>query len=349
MRIALLGPVAWRTPPRAYGPWETVVSLLAEGLAHRGVDVTLFATLDSVTSAKLDGVCPRPYNEDTDLDGRVWEALHVAHCLARSDGFDLVHNHLDWLPLTMSRFSACPMLTTIHGIGDPRILPAYTQGRSAFVSISDADRSPLLDYVATVHHGVDANQWPATTAARERNEGLVSFGRIHPDKATADAIEIARRSGCRLTICGPVQDEAYFHERIEPNVDGDRVRYLGNVGGPARAAVLGGAGVLLHPLGFDEPFGLCVVEAMMCGTPVVAYRRGAMPEVVDDGRTGFLVDNVSAAVAAIPDALALDRSSIAATARHRFSADRMVDGYLRAYHQLLDQPWPSDGDAAEFL
>jgi glycosyltransferase involved in cell wall biosynthesis len=336
MRIALLGPVAWRTPPRAYGPWETVVSLLADGLTARGVEVTLFATLDSVTSAKLDGVCARPYNEDPTMDGRVWEALHTAHCLARSHEFDLVHNHLDWLPLAMSRFCASPMVTTIHGFGDPRILPAYARGRSAFVSISDADRSPLLDYVATVHHGVDAAQWPATPAPPDRGEDLVSFGRIHPDKATADAIEIARRCGRRLTICGPVQDETYFRERVEPHVDRDRVRYLGNVGGAARAAILGGAGVLLHPLGFDEPFGLSVVEAMMCGTPVVAYRRGAMPEVVDEGRTGFLVDNVDAAVAAVPGALVLDRSNVAAIARRRFSADRMVEAYLMVYHQLLD-------------
>jgi glycosyltransferase involved in cell wall biosynthesis len=338
MRIALLGPVAWRTPPRAYGPWEAVVSLLAEGLTARGVEVTLFATLDSVTSAKLDGVCARPYNEDPSIDGRVAEALHTAHCLARSHEFDLVHNHLDWLPLAMSRFCASPMLTTIHGFGDPRILPAYAHARSAFVSISDADRSPMLDYVATVHHGVEAAQWPATAAAPGRGEDLVSFGRIHPDKATADAIEIARRSGRRLTICGPVQDEPYFREQVEPHIDGDRVRYLGNVGGAARATVLGGAAVLLHPLGFDEPFGLSVIEAMMCGTPVVTYRRGAMPEVVDDGRTGFVVDSIDAAVAAVPGALALDRSNVAAIARRRFSADRMVDAYLSVYHQLLERP-----------
>ena len=335
MRVALLGPVAWRTPPRAYGPWETVVSLLAEGLNARGVDVTLFATLDSITSAKLDGVCPRPYQEDTALDGRVWEALHTAHCFGRSSEFDLVHNHLDWLPLTMSQFSSCPVLTTVHGFGDPRIIPAYVQARSAFVSISDADRSPLLNYVATVHHGVDPSQWPAKSSPS--GKGLVSFGRIHPDKATADAIEIARRSGHPLTICGPVHDEAYFQAQVEPYIDGDRVRYLGNVGGAARAEVLGSAGVLLHPLGFDEPFGLGVVEAMMCGTPVVAYRRGAMPEVVDDGQTGFLVDDVDAAASAVMAALALDRSQVAATARTRFSVERMIDAYLMVYREVLER------------
>jgi glycosyltransferase involved in cell wall biosynthesis len=185
--------------------------------------------------------------------------------------------------------------------------------------------------------GVDANQWPAIVAAPDHGETLVSFGRIHPDKATADAIEIARLAGRPLTICGPIHDATYFRERVELHIDGERVRYLGNVGGPARAAILGGAGVLLHPLGFDEPFGLCVVEAMMCGTPVVAYRRGAMPEVIDEGQTGFLVDTVDEAAAAVPGALSIDRSVVAATARRRFSADRMVGEYLSVYQQLLDR------------
>jgi glycosyltransferase involved in cell wall biosynthesis len=327
----MLGPVAWRTPPRAYGPWEAVVSLLTEGLVGRGIDVTLFATLDSQTAATLDGVCPRPYGEDPSIDGRVVEALHTAHCLARSSEFDILHNHLDWLPLAMSRFAACPMVTTIHGFGDPRILPAYHQARSEFVSISQADRQPGIRYAATVHHGVSERQWPLMAGG----DHLVSFGRIHPDKATADAIEIARRSGRRLVIAGPVQDEAYFRERVLPHIDADRVTYVGNVGGPDRAVVLGGAGALLHPLGFDEPFGLSVVEAMMCGTPVVAYRRGALPETVDDGLTGILVDDVAGAVAAVPRAVRLDRRAVAATARRRFSVDRMVDGYLAVYESIM--------------
>jgi glycosyltransferase involved in cell wall biosynthesis len=332
VRVALLGPVAWRTPPRAYGPWEQVVSLLAEGLVARGVDVTLFATLDSATSAKLDGVCPRPYGEDPELDGRVWEALHTAHCLGRGGEFDLVHNHLDWLPLAMSGLCPTPMLTTIHGFGDRRILPAYQHSTSAYVSISDADRAPELAYVATVHHGIDLSEWPIEP---QPGEALVAFGRIHPDKATADAIEIARRLGRRLIICGPVQDETYYTERVAPHIDGDSVRYLGNVGGPDKARVLGQAAALLHPLGFDEPFGLSVIEAMACGTPVVGYRRGALPETVEEGVTGFLVDDIDGAVKSVPSALALDRAQVAAEARRRFSADRMVEEYLAVYEHLL--------------
>ena len=195
MKIALLGPIAWRTPPRAYGPWEQVVSLLAEGLVRRGVDVTLFASLDSVTAAKLDGVVARPYQEDPELDGRIWEAIHIANCLRRSGEFDLVHNNLDCLPLAMIEFCAAPMLTTVHGFCSQAILPAYQRARSAFVSISDADRGQGIDYLATVYHGIDVAGFPFSATPGEE---LVVFGRIHTDKGTVDAIEIARRAGGRL-------------------------------------------------------------------------------------------------------------------------------------------------------
>jgi glycosyltransferase involved in cell wall biosynthesis len=332
VKVALLWPVAWRTPPRAYGPWEQVVSLLAEGLAARGVDVTLFATLDSVTAATLDGVCPRPYNEDEALDGRVWEALHTAHCYRRSGEFDLVHNNLDWLPLAMSGFCRARLLTTVHGFSDRRILPAYQRSGSAFVSISDADRAAELSYVATVHHGIDLRQFPVRGTP---DDALVVFGRIHPDKATVDAIEIARRAGRRLLICGPVHDERYHAERVLPLVDGSQIVYVGNVGPAERARILGGAAALLHPLGFEEPFGLSVVEAMACGTPVVAYPRGALPEIVTPGVTGFLVSGVAEAAAAVEDAVRLDRGKVAAVARDRFSAERMVSEYVTVYEKLL--------------
>jgi glycosyltransferase involved in cell wall biosynthesis len=332
MKVALLGPIAWRTPPRAYGPWEQVVSLLAEGLIARGVDVTLFASLDSVTSARLDGVVERPYNEDTSYDGRIWEALHVAHCYGRSSEFDLVHNNLDWLPLAMSQFCRSSLLTTVHGFCSPAILPAYQMARSAFVSISDADRGPDLEYAATIYHGIDVRQFPFQPAP---GESLVAFGRIHPDKGTADAIRIARAAGRRLVICGPVHDERYHAEEVLPLVDGEQVVYAGNVGPQRRAEILGNAAALLHPIGFAEPFGLSVVEAMTCGTPVVAYPLGSMPEVVDPGITGFLATSVEDAVAILDDALKLDRAQVRARAVERFSADRMVDDYLRLYQRIV--------------
>ncbi|GGK81006.1 glycosyltransferase family 4 protein [Mangrovihabitans endophyticus] len=331
MRVALLGPIAWRTPPVHYGPWELITSLLAEGLTERGVDVTLFATLDSLTKAELDGVVPAGYEEDPRIDGRVWEAIHVAHALRRSAEFDLVHNHLDWLPLAFSEHCRAPMLTTVHGFSGPAILPAYARSRSSFVSISDSDRAPELDYVGTVYHGVDFGGLPFDPRG---GDDLVAFGRIHPDKGTHVAIEIARRAGRRLILCGIVQDRRYFAERVEPHIDDDRVVYHGSVGPEQRARVLGGAAALLHPISFAEPFGLSVVEAMACGTPVVAYRKGSMPEVVDEGITGHLVDTVDQAVAAVARVGGIDRQRCRQRARDRFGADRMVEDYLSIYRKL---------------
>jgi glycosyltransferase involved in cell wall biosynthesis len=333
MRVALLGPVAWRTPPRHYGPWEQITSSIAEGLVARGIDVTLFATLDSITHATLDGVCATGYAETAGMDGRIWEALHVAHVLERSGEFDLVHNHLDWLPLAFAREFRAPLLTTIHGFSGRAILPAYLHARaSAYVSISDADRAPELDYVATVHHGIDLDLLPFNA---EGGDALVNFGRIHPDKGTADSIDIARRAGRRLILCGIVQDTQYFEREVKPHIDGDRVTYLGSVGPERRAEVLGAATALLHPIAFAEPFGLSVVEAMACGTPVIAYPRGSMPEIVTPGVTGFLVDGPEAAAACVDRAQALDRAAIRELTALRFGKDRMVEDYLRVYRRLL--------------
>jgi glycosyltransferase involved in cell wall biosynthesis len=333
VKVALLGPIAWRTPPRHYGPWEQVTSLLAEGLVARGVDVTLFATLDSLTTARLEGVCTTGYAENPRLDGRVWEALHVAHVFERSADFDLVHSHLDWLPLAFAHACRSPLLTTIHGFSGRRILPAYISAKSSyFVAISNADRAPELSYAATIHHGIDLQALPLSLTC---GDALVAFGRIHPDKGTAKAIEIARLAGRRLVLCGIVQDERYFQEEIAPHVDGDRVVYLGSVGPERRAEVLGAAAALLHPIAFAEPFGLSVVEAMACGTPVIAFPLGSMPEIIDESVTGYLVPDVAAAALAVERAVALDRKVIRHIAARRFSAERMVDDYLNLYGQLL--------------
>jgi glycosyltransferase involved in cell wall biosynthesis len=332
MKVALLGPIAWRTPPQHYGPWELITSLLAEGLTERGIDVTLFATLDSVTKAALDGVSPTGYEESADLDGRVWEALHVSHALSRSGEFDLVHNHLDWLPLAFSRHCAAPLLTTIHGFSGPSIVPAYQRATSSYVAISDSDRSPLLSYVGTVHHGVDLTALPVSLSPMT---DLIAFGRIHPDKGTDLAIEIAARAGRRLILCGIVQDRSFFEAAVEPKIDGDRVVHLGSVGPADRGRILGSGAALLHPIRFAEPFGLSVVEAMACGTPVVAYRKGSMPEVVDEGVTGRLVTDLDEAVAAVEGIGAINRAGCARRARERFSADRMVDEYLTIYRKII--------------
>ncbi len=336
MRIGMLAPIAWRVPPRHYGPWERVVSILTEGLVERGVDVTLFATADSLTKARLVAVCPRGYEEDPELDPKVWEGLHIAEAFerARAGEFDLLHNHFDFLPLTYSGLVDVPVLTTIHGFSSKRILPVYEKynGRVHYVSISHADRHPKLDYIATVYHGIPVE---AFTPRREPGDYLLFFGRIHHDKGTAEAVEVARRSGMRLIIAGIVQDERYFRERVEPFLDGEQIVYVGSVGGRERDELLGGAYALLHLINFDEPFGLSMVEAMACGTPVIARPRGAVPEVVIDGETGFFVRTVEEAVEVLPRVERLDRMKIRRHVEERFRAERMVEEYIRVYKQIL--------------
>jgi glycosyltransferase involved in cell wall biosynthesis len=334
VKIALLSPIAWRTPPRHYGPWELVVSLLCEGLVERGVDVTLFATGDSLTGARLDSVCPRPYEEDPEIDPKVWECLHIAHLFERAAEFDLIHNHYDFLPLTYSRLVRTPVVTTIHGFSSPKILPVYQRyaETSHYVSISDADRHPSLDYAATVYHGIDLDLFPFVDTA---GNYLLYFGRIHPDKGTVEAVEIARSFGMPLVIAGIVQDRRYFEEEVAPQLVPGRVEYIGPAGPDRRGALLGNAYALLHPINFEEPFGLSVVEAMACGTPVVAFSRGSMPEVVSDGETGFLVDSVAGAVAALEGIPGISRQACRRWVERRFSKERMVRDYLAVYEQVL--------------
>ena len=334
MRVAMLSSISWRTPPRAYGPWELVTSLLTEALVARGVDVTLFATLDSLTSGKLDGVAPHGYSEGAGLDAKVWETLHFGHLFERAGEFDLIHNQADFPPLAFSRLVGTPMVTTIHGFGSERILPVYEEYDAdvAYVAISDADRAPSLSYAATIHHGIPVDDFPFDPNG---SDDLLFFGRIHADKGAGEAIRAAQASGRRLILCGLVQDEAYHQREVAPFIDGDRVVYRGVVGGRERLETLGHARGLLHLIGFDEPFGLSVVEAMACGTPVIAYRRGSMPELIDDGVTGFLVDTPDEAVAAIARLDQIDRRACRAAVERRFTVDRMADDYLALYRRLL--------------
>ena len=336
LRVGILAPIVWRVPPRHYGPWERVVSLLTEGLVERGVDVTLFATADSVTAARLESVCPRPLAEDASLDAKVWEALHIANAFEHAGRLDIVHNHFDFLPLTYASLVDVPVVTTIHGFSSPKILPAYQRydGRMRYVSISDADRHPSLRYEATVHHGIDLGEF---TPREQAGEQLVFLGRIHPDKGVAEAIEVARRSGRRLVIAGIVHDRVYFEREIAPLIDDDRVTYVGSLGPKERDELLGSALALLHLVNFAEPFGLSMVEAMACGTPVIGRRRGSVPEVVDDGVTGFVVDDVDDAVQAVDRAAELDRRTIRSRCAERFSRDRMVDDYLAVYERVLSE------------
>jgi glycosyltransferase involved in cell wall biosynthesis len=331
----MLAPISWRVPPRHYGPWEQFASLLTEGLVARGVDVTLFATADSLTAARLSSTASRGWSEDGEAaDAKVSECLHISAVFERASEFDLIHNSFDFLPLTYSALVSTPVLTTIHGFSSPAIVPVYEKynRHGAYVAISDADRHPRLDYVATIHHGIDTDAFvPGASAGGY----LLFFGRIHPDKGAAEAIEVARRVSLPLVMAGIVQDQGYFDERVAPHIDDRRVRYLGPVGPDRRSGLLGGAVALLHLIGFDEPFGFSVVEAMACGTPVVAFRRGSMPELIDHARSGFLVEDVEEAARAVTRVGGLDRAAVREWAVARFGRDRMTDDYLAAYSQVL--------------
>ena len=335
MRIAVLSPVSWRTPPRHYGPWEFVVSLLTEELVQLGLDVTLFATGDSKTKGKLIAVCPRPYSEDSSVDPKVSECLHISEVFERSADFDLIHNHFDFLPLTYSGLVETPVVTTIHGFSSPSIIPIYRKynARGHYVAISESDKSPQLDYIATIHHGIDVAPFTFSSAT---GEYLLFFGRIHPDKGVREAIDVAQRVGIRLVIAGIVQDRNYFTTEVEPHIDGTTVEYIGSVGPDRKSEMLGGALALLHLISFDEPFGLSLIESMACGTPVIAFRRGSMPELVRHGETGYLVDDMEAAVKAVSALDTIDRSACRADVERRFTNTRMARDYIRVYQQILN-------------
>lgn len=334
MKIAMLAPIAWRTPPRHYGPWELVTSLLTEALVARGIDVTLFATQDSLTSAKLDGVVPAPYSEDSSVDAKVWEFRHLAYLFDRAGQFDLIHNQADFPAHAFAGLVDTPMVTTIHGFSSDRILPMYApfQDRVHYVAISDADRHPALRYAETIHHGIAVEDFCFDAMG---SDDLLFFGRIHPDKGAKEAIAAAREAKRALDLYGIVQDQHYYEREVLPWADDVTIRYHGTVGGDTRLGALGSARALLHLINFDEPFGLSVIEAMASGTPVIATRRGSMPELIDHGITGFLVDTPAEVIAAIDRAGELDRAAIRRTISERFSIDRMADAYIALYRKIL--------------
>lgn len=329
----MLAPIAWRTPPRHYGPWEQFASLLADGLVAAGLDVTLFATADSLTTATLQSTAPGGWSDDPDIEPKVAECLHIASVFERAGDFDIIHNGFDFLPLTYSDLVDTPVITTIHGFSSERIVPVYERydATTHYVAISDSDRHSRLHYAATIHHGIDTAAFGVPSAPGDH---LLYFGRIHPDKGTAHAIEVARRTGRPLDIAGIIQDQDYFRTEVEPHLSND-VRYIGAVTAAERAGVLGNAHALLHLIDFDEPFGYSVVEAMACGTPVIATRRGSMPELIDHGTTGYLVQTIDEAIAAVEVADRLDRDRIRAVAVERFDVSRMIDRYVSVYAEVL--------------
>jgi glycosyltransferase involved in cell wall biosynthesis len=335
MRIAMLAPVAWRTPPRHYGPWEQVAFNISEGLVKRGIDTTVFATKDSLTSGRLDAIIETGYEEDKTQDAKVVECMHISYVMERSNQFDLIHNHFDFLPLTYSRLIATPMITTIHGFSSHQIIPVYKRYNDInhYVSISDADRHPSLQYIATIYHGIQRQEFEYIETPKDY---LVYFGRIHPDKGTDEAIAIAKATNRRLMIAGIIQHSEYFKERVEPFIDGEQIIFLGHAGPEKRCELLGNAVALLHPIHFNEPFGLSVAESMFCGTPVIAYNRGSMPELIENDISGFLVNNIEEAVNAVNNIAQISRRKCYEYATAKFSYDTMIDKYIKVYELILN-------------
>jgi glycosyltransferase involved in cell wall biosynthesis len=336
MHVAILSPIVWRTPPRQYGPWELVASNITEALVAKGIEVTLFATGDSITKAKLVHCVDLAYSENIIADAKVNECLHISHLMERADEFDIIHNHYDFLPLTYSRLINTPILTTIHGFSSPLIVPVYKKynADTFYVSISNANRHPELKYIATVYNGVNTTEF---TFTEQPKDYFLFFGRIHPEKGTLEAIELAKRCGKKLIIAGLVQDTDYFNSKIRPFIDNDKVVYAGNCDPLQRNQLLGNALALLHLILFDEPFGLSVAEAMCCGTPVIAFNRGAMPELILHGKTGFLVDTMEEAQKAARLLGRINRADCRERGITMFSKERMADDYIKVFTRVLSR------------
>jgi len=332
-RVAVLSPVAWRTPPRQYGAWETVASNVTEGLFARGWDMTLFATRDSGTRGHLHAVVDRGYEEDPAIDPKVAEYLHISEAFEHADEFDLIHSHYDFMALSYTRLVKTPVLTTIHGFSSPKIMPVYKKYRDGyFVSISDSDRAPGLNYLATVYNGIDLSLYPIQKCSGDH---LVFLGRIHPDKGVHLAIEVAHLSGLPLLIAGIVQDHTYFREQVEPHLD-ETIRYIGPVDVRGKNDLFARARVLLHLNTIPERFGLVLAEANAAGVPVIAMDRGSCGEVIKDGQTGFLVNNVEEAVQALERLGDIDRNVCRQRVQECFSIETMVQAYERVYQTIFE-------------
>jgi glycosyltransferase involved in cell wall biosynthesis len=331
--VAVLSPVAWRTPPRQYGAWETVAGNITEGLVARGWDVTLFATRDSVTRANLHGVVDRGYEEDRTIDPKVAEYLHISEAFEHAADFDLIHSHYDFMALAYTRLVKTPVLTTVHGFSSPRIMPVYEKYRDGyFVSISNSDRAPGLNYLATVYNGIDLDLYPFQEHA---GDTLVFLGRIHPDKGVHVAIEVAKLSGSPLLIAGIVQDQMYFREQVEPHLN-DTIRFIGPVDVAGKNALFARARAVLHLNTIPERFGLVLAEANAAGVPVIAMDLGSCREVILDGQTGFLVNDAGEAARALLRLDEINRNVCRRRVQELFSIEIMVEAYERVYQTIFE-------------
>jgi glycosyltransferase involved in cell wall biosynthesis len=343
MRIAQLAPLFEAVPPKTYGGTERVVSYITEELVAAGHDVTLFASGDSVTSAKLEPACKRAIRLDpTVRDPLASHHLMIETVASRADEFDVIHCHLDYWPFPTLTRQATPFVTTLHGRLDlPELQPVFDRfSEVPLVSISDSQRRPLpqANFVRTIPHGLPENLLRPTGA---RPDYLAFLGRICPEKRPDLAIKIAHAAGIRLKIAAKVDrvDEDYFQSAIRPLLNDGQVEFIGEITEDQKPAFLSGAHALLLPIDWPEPFGLVMIEAMACGTPVIAFNRGSVPEVITDGLTGFIVEDAAGAIASVDKLGDLSRGAVRATFETNFTARRMAADYVSVYRSLSRAQW----------
>lgn len=350
MKIAQVAPLIESVPPRLYGGTERVVSYLVEELVQQGHDVTLFASGDSRTSARLVPVTPQALRLGCCQDVLAPHVLLLEEVLRQAPSFDVIHFHIGQLHFPLARRHLRAHVTTLHGRLDlPELRPLHAEFDDVpCVSISDAQRRPLpeANWVATIHHGLPPDLLPFSP----RHDGYLAFlGRVSPEKRVDRAIAIARACGQRIRIAAKVDpaDSVYFERDIRPLLDDPLVEFIGEIGERDKAAFLGGAKALLFPIDWPEPFGLVMIEALACGTPVVAVRGGSVDEVLDEGITGFVVDDVEGAVAAVERVERLDRRACRSTFERRFSARRMTLEYVELYERLIAEGCASEAIAED--
>jgi glycosyltransferase involved in cell wall biosynthesis len=340
MRIAQVAPLFESVPPKYYGGTERVVSYLTEELVHHGHEVTLFASGDSVTKAHLIAGCRRSLRLDKHcVDQVAHHVLMLEQIVQRAREFDVLHFHVDYMHYPLSRRQFTPYLTTLHGRLDiPDLEPLYREFRdSPVVSISNSQRLPLpgANWLATVYHGLPQDLYRYRA---DPGEYLAFIGRISPEKRVDRAIAIARQARMPLRIAAKVDnvDRDYFESFIKPLMDDPLIEYLGEIGEGEKEDFLGCATALLFPIDWEEPFGLVMIEALACGTPVIAYRRGSVPEVLEEGRTGFIVEDLAGAETAVRRITDLDRANCRQAFEDRFTVQHMTDAYVDLYHRLID-------------
>jgi glycosyltransferase involved in cell wall biosynthesis len=336
MRIAILSPIHWRTPPEKYGPWELIASYIAEGMVKAGHTVTLYATGDSKTTARLKWVCPEPLMEDSNLEPKVYQYLHTASIFEDADQYDIIHNNYDAYPLVFSKLIKTPVVTTIHGFSSPQVNQIYEKySNTHYVSISYADRKhmPNLNYIANVYHGIPVNKYPFNN---KPDNYFCFIGRISPDKGVHNAIKLARKLDVNFKIAGLIAPEniEYFEKEIKPYLN-SKIQYLGLVEEEEKKSLLKNACGFIHLNTYPEGFGLTLIEAMACGTPVIGMKLGSIPEVIDDRKTGFVVKDLIEAESAMKNIDLISREDCRKRVEKNFTVEKMVKNYEKVYKKIL--------------